>query len=74
MKHLAPFVALFLCLSVAKAADAPKDDAKTILAKDDAKSIQGTWKFVSWLNQLQNREAISSQLLNHRSPLAYATP
>ena len=43
MKHttrLASFFAVLLCVSVARAAEP---------AKDDAKSIQGTWKFVSWL-------------------------
>ena len=43
MKHLTrivPMVAILLCLSAGK---------NTEPAKDDAKNIQGTWKFVSWL-------------------------
>lgn len=43
MKHLARIVlmvAIFLCLSAAK---------NTEPVRDDAKNIQGTWKFVSWL-------------------------
>jgi uncharacterized protein (TIGR03067 family) len=43
MKHLAriiSMVAILLCLSAGKNTEPPKDDAKT---------IQGTWKIVSWL-------------------------